>query len=218
MHTLPRPFSLLVALLLFLTLPGCQQVRRATNYFRGETPGKDARLMEDTASPDNRRRGIYALVENDFAQKEPYTTRYRQIVQSDESAAVRAAALRALNVSRDTGAADLYLKALADPDPQIRLEGAKALANMPNPDATDALLRVLNAPEEDQDVRIAAASALKYYPRRDVARALVAQLDQRTFGVAWEARRSLRQITGADYAYDNAAWLEYISNPANPLG
>ena len=43
-------------------------------------------------------------------------------------------------------------------------------------------------------------------------------LDERTFGVAWQARRSLQRITGVDYAYDDAAWLEYISNPAKPLG
>jgi hypothetical protein len=43
-------------------------------------------------------------------------------------------------------------------------------------------------------------------------------LDERAFGIAWQARRSLKRITGVDYAYDDAAWLEYISNPSQPLG
>lgn len=213
-----RPASIATLALLLPTLSGCQQIRRVNDYFRGNTPGRDARLMEDAASADNRRVGINELVENDFARNEPYTTRYRQIFLGDPDPLVRASALRALNLSRDVEAADLYVKALADPDVQVRLEGAKALANMPTPDAMDPLLKVLSAPDEDQDVRIAAANALKHYPRRDVARALVAALDQRTFGVAWQARRSLRQITGVDYAFDDAAWLEYISNPAQPLG
>ena len=51
-----------------------------------------------------------------------------------------------------------------------------------------------------------------------LGRALVAVLDQRPFGVAWQARRSLQRITGVDYAYDDTSWLEYISNPTQPLG
>lgn len=197
---------------------GCAGIRSVRDRLRGDTPGRYARLMEDAELPDNRRQGITGLVHNEFAQQDPYTTRYRQIFESDADPLVRATAIRALNRSRDDGATELYIKALADADPLVRLEGAKALSNMPNPAATDALLRLLNDPEEDKDARIAAASALKFYPRLDVARALVAVLPERNFAVAWEARRSLRRITGVDYAYDDSAWLEYISNPDKPLG
>lgn len=174
-------------------------------------------MMEDENSPDNRRVGIINLAQRDFGKSDLYKTRYRQIVQADPDPVVRATAIRALNLARDAGATDLYIKALADADVLVRLEGAKALANIPDPASTDALLRVLAAPDEDQDVRIAAANALKYYERRDVARSLVAVLDERAFGIGWQARRSLKRITGVDYAYDDAAWLEYISNPTKPL-
>lgn len=206
------------AFLLLACSSGCGQIRGLNERLRGDTPGRYARLMQDERYPDNRRQGINGLVRNEFAQREPYTTRYRQIFETDPDPLVRATALRALNVSRDAGATDLYMKALADPDPLVRLEGAKALFNMPDPAATDALLRVLNDVDEARDVRIAAAAALRYYQRLDVARALVAVLPERDFGVAWEARRSLRRITGVDYAYDDAAWLTYISNPGKPLG
>jgi len=33
--------------------------------------------------------------------------------------------------------------------------------------------------------------------------------------VAWQARRSLRRISGVDYAYDANAWLEYLNNPSS---
>lgn len=209
--------SAVVALLVLLPGVGCQQINRTIQHFRGETPGRYARMMEDAESPDNRRLGIGKLVDRDFAKKEPYTTRYRQIAENDTDPLVRAMAIRALNVARDAGASDVYIKALADADVLVRLEGAKALANIPDPAATDALLRAMNAVDEDQDVRIAAASALRHYARIDVARALVAMLDERSFGISWQARRSLRRITGVDRAYDDAAWLEYLSNPTTPL-
>ena len=213
------PRILPLATLAILTLSaGCQQIGRLNDRLQGRTPGRYARLMEDPNRPDNRRQGITGLVGNDFARRDPYTRRYGQIFQSDPDPLVRATAIRALNVSRDTEASDLYLQALADPDPLVRLEGAKALHNMPNPAAAEGLLKLLNDAEENKDVRIAAAAALKYYPRADVARALVAVLPGRDFGIAWEARRSLKRITGVDYAYDETAWLEYISGPDQPLG
>jgi HEAT repeat protein len=209
--------SLGCGLLVLMTSGGCEQFNSAMNYFRGNTPGRYARLMEDENSPDNRRLGISELAKKDFAHKPPYTTRYQQIYQSDSDPMVRAMAIRALNVSRDESASALYVRALNDIDAQVRLEGAKALGNMPNDGAIDPLLKLLNAPEENQDVRIAAADALRHYHNRAVATALVGVLDERQFGVAWQARRSLKKISGVDYAYDAPAWLEYLSNPSQPL-
>ena len=222
MQTLsPRIAARLVfptVLVLFACSGGCEQARGINDRIRGNTPIRYARLMEDERLPDNRRQGINGLVRNEFARRDFYVTRYRQIFEADADPLVRATAIRALNRSRDAGSTDLYMKALADADPLVRLEGAKALFNMPDPTATDALLRVLNDPDENKDVRIAATAALRFYPRLDVARALVAVLPEREFAIAWEARRSLRRITGVDHAYDDAAWLTYISNPDQPLG
>jgi hypothetical protein len=43
-------------------------------------------------------------------------------------------------------------------------------------------------------------------------------LQAREFGVAWQARRSLRRITGRDLRYDDAAWLAYLTGPHKPFG
>src|SRR5687768_5457347 len=199
---------------------GCQQITQVRDYFSGNTPGRYARLMEDPDYPDNRRQGISNLVKRDFARRDPYTTRYRQIAaEKDEDYLVRAAAVRALNVSRDQTdeAKEVYLAALADENARVRLEGAKALFNMPDERAVEPLVRLLRT-DPDKDVRIAAAAALKYYENLDVARALVGVLGERDFAVAWQARRSLRRITGQDLAYDEAAWLALISGPESPLG
>jgi hypothetical protein len=186
--------------------------------FQDDRPGRAARLMENAGSADARRRGINDLVRWDFAQDGPYIRRYRQIAQDDPDPLVRATALRALNRSRDAAARPLFVTALRDPSVEVRLEAAKGLVNLPDPNAAAPLIRVVSNPEEDRDVRIAAAEALRYYKSVEVARALIPRLSEREFGVAWQARRSLRRITGRDHHYDEAAWLAFITGPDKPFG
>jgi hypothetical protein len=216
---MPNPRTLLIATFLFL-LPatGCQYVRKTSDFFAGRNPGYYARQMEDSGSPDNRWKGINQLVGNDFAKRPPYTTRYRQIAMNDSDPLVRAVAVRALNRSRDTGAAEAFIKSLQDPNDAVRLEGAKALVNLADPNAIPELLRLLNKLDEPRDIRIAAAEALKHFKQLDVARALVSRLNERDFGVAWQARRSLRRMTQNDFAYNEGAWLQYFTGPEKPFG
>ena len=76
----------------------------------------------------------------------------------------------------------------------------------------------MNNPNENRDVRIAAADALRHYRSLDVARALIAQLSSREFGLAWQSRRSLKNLTGKDLHYDESAWLDYVRGPDKPFG
>jgi hypothetical protein len=187
--------------------------------FGGNRPVKWARQMESEKSADTRRRGIIELVHWDFAQNEPYTKRYRQIAAGDADPLVRATAIRALNRSRDAAARPIFITALGDAAPVVRLEAAKALANLPDPNAVSALVRVVSdAEHEERDVRIAAADALRHHPSLEVARALIPRLRENDFAIAWQSRRSLRQITGKDLGYDEAAWLTYITGPDKPFG
>src|SRR5690606_35283489 len=119
--------------------------------------------------PDERRMGINYLSSRPYGREAPYTDRYRQIATMDTNWLVRATALRALNRARDAESASLFIRALNDEQMQIRLEAAKALSNMPDEQAVDPLMRVLVNPDEHRDVRIAAADALRHYPRLEVA-------------------------------------------------
>jgi HEAT repeat protein len=195
---------------------GCQQLRGGYDMMSGNTPIKNARMME-SENPDERWKGIEYLVNRGFGRKPPYTTRYGQIALQDEDPLVRAVALRALNRARDGSSGDVFIKALDDKSPWVRLEAAKALANLPDPDAVPALVKLLADSAQPEDIRIAAASAMRHYPTVEVARALVAQLPARNFGVAWQSRESLRQLTDQDFAYDEAAWLNHLTRP-NPFG
>ena len=196
---------------------------RGYQYASGDTAKRAALMLKDRSSADNRRAGINRLVGFDYAHRPPYTTAYKIMAQEDEDPTVRAAALRACNISRDRSATPVFIKALSDRrgasrgDPSgseiVRLEAAKGLANVPDPNAAGPLVKLVNDPTESRDVRIAVADALKYYRTSDVARALSSLVNDRDFSVAWQARRSLVYMTGRDFRYDEGAWLGYFSGP-----
>ena len=188
------------------------------NYFAGNRPIRFVRMMENTDRPDERRVGIVHLSERSFGQQQPYTRRYRQIAESDPDFTVRAAAIRALNRSRDREAVPIFIKSLGDESPMVRLQAAKALSNIPDPSASDTLAKTLGNQAETRDVRIAAAEALRHYRDLGVARVLAGTLSGRDFSIAWQSRWSLKIMTGEDYGYDERKWLEYLTGPTNPLG
>lgn len=211
----------------FWTLP-----KRTIEFYLGYSPGRYARMMEDDQSADARRTGILKLVtEYDYARKEPYTKRYWQIAQGDPDYLVRVAAIRALNRSRDRTVVPVAIAALDHPNPMIRLEAAKALANVPDERAVPALLKHLNTvvevrleggrteqQVESRDVRLACADALRNYPTRDVANALVNVLRDKMFEVSWQARKSLNLMTGHDYKYDIDKWKDFLAKDPQPFG
>jgi hypothetical protein len=201
-------------------------------YMQGETPSKYAKMMEDEKSADQRRTGILRLVADyDFARAEPYTKRYEQIAQSDPDVLVRVAAVRAMNASRDPNVTPIAIRDLDDQSPLLRLEAAKALANVPDEKAIPALTRHLAAQvevrneggrneiaNETRDVRVACADALRNYRTKDVARTLADALREREFEVSWQARRSLILMTGHDFHYDAAKWRDFLAKTDNPFG
>jgi HEAT repeat protein len=189
---------------------------RLFRFASGETPLKSAAAMEDDKSADRRREGILALVQNRFARRPPYTKRYEQIGARDSEYTVRAAAIRALNYSRNTDAVDLYVNGLDDEEAAVRIESAKALSNIPTTKGMAKLIAHLQK-DDSKDMRIACADALRNYKQLDVARALTAVMNERDFSVAWQARQSLVLMTGRDFRYDEAAWLGYLSSEQKPF-
>ena len=217
----------LVAAGFFSLLPGCAQVertatltRRTFESFTGGTALKAARAMYNEQLPDERRKGINKLVEHEYGRRAPYTKRYIELASADPDFLVRATAIRALNISRYKPATPVFIAALKDKDahPMVRLEAAKALANVPDPDAAKLLIDAVQNATEDRDVRIAAADALKHYKQIDVARTLAGTLRGNDFGLAWQSRRSLEDLTGRDLRYDQSAWLAYLTGPTKPFG
>ncbi len=192
----------------------------STHTFRwmsGDRAGPADRLLEDRASPDNRREGMNKLIDFGFLSNELFRKRCRQIAQSDTDFTVRAAAIRTGNRARDRRATNVFIKGLDDKSEWVRLESAKALANVPDVNAADGLVKLLSNKDETKDVRVAAADALKHYRTLPVARALTSALNEKAFVIAWQARRSLRYLTEKDFGYDEGAWLTYFTGPQTPL-
>ncbi len=196
------------------------------DYMNDTTPIQLVNRMEDMTSADSRWWAINMLASRWFAHYPPYTTRFGEKavgissagVPADPDYVVRAYAVRALNRSRDASQPQVFIKALSDKSELVRLEAAKALNNLPNPDAATPLLARLNDANETMDVRIAAAEALRHYRNLGVARGLVGVLDNRDFGIAWQARRSLHAMTKTDHQLDQARWLNHLTGSENPFG
>jgi hypothetical protein len=190
---------------LFVELP-----RPLFEQLSGKTALAAAKKMEDPYFPDDRREGIVFLADHDYGRRPPYTDRYKQIAQMDPDYTVRASAVRSLNRARDASATPIFIGALNDKSDLVRLEAAKALANIPDPQAIGPLQQKLSDMNENKDVRIAAAHALRHYKNPNVERALIAALPAREFAIAWQARQSLIAMTGADFRYDPAAWTAQL--------
>ncbi|CAN5533283.1 hypothetical protein BH09PLA1_BH09PLA1_18480 [soil metagenome] len=212
------------AALLSLSAGGCAQISQVGEKGRElidaltRAPRRSAIKTTDQYFPDERREGINELVSRPYGRVQPYTDQYSNIAQSDADYLVRATAIRALNRARHRESTPLFINALNDDSDLVRLEGAKALVNMPDDKAVPGLVKLVTNANENRDVRIAAAEALKYYRNVEVARALISQLGGREFGLSWQAHRSLVRLTGRDMRYDEGAWLTYLANPDKPFG
>lgn len=193
-----------------------QGVEWTWNISTGNSPYKYAKQLFDH-NPDTRREAIYVVSDQGWGRKEPYTKYYAHMATDDADPTVRAAAIRALNRSRAAAFTDAYVAGMADSSAWVRLEAAKALANIPSDKAVAGLSKLLSDDQQQRDVRIAAADALREYRQSDVAQSLIRVLGERDFGVAWQARISLNLMTGKDYKYDAAAWLDYLTKNEKPF-
>jgi len=191
--------------------------RQAIAFGRGDNPARAVRKLRDENSPDARRNGIADLLRWDFAQEGAYLRQYQQTARNDPDPVVRATAIRALSRARDADARPVFIEALKDESSVVRIAAATALARLPDPAAAGPLTALVTDRSQDVDVRIAAAAALRYHRTLEVARALIPRLGERDFGVAWQARRSLKHMLGRDFRYDEAAWLAHITGPESPF-
>ena len=161
---------------------------------------------------DVRRVALVRISDRSYGADSPYRDVYRTTAQVDSDGLVRAMAVRALSRVRDQNSDTVLVAALGDGHPQVRLEAAKALANLPTPAAEVPLRALAQANDQPNDVRIAAIDALRHYPNLETQRVFVGQLNSSNFALAWQSRRSLFLQTKVDHRYDEAAWLNYLAS------
>jgi HEAT repeats len=193
-------------------------IHRLYMYMTGDTPARAVRDIVDPYSADNRRYGILRLAQEAYArQGTSERDLWSNMAANDPDYTVRAAGIRALNWARAPGFTQVFINAMGDSHALVRMEAAKALANIPDPKAIGVLISHLQQ-DDSYDVRIACADALRCYKTDKAAEALIDVLNDDAFAVAWQARQSLCLMTGYDFGYDEQAWLNYLSQSKQPFG
>jgi len=211
-----------IAVLAVVLLTGCQNggldnpLGNVFSPLFPPSPGEVAREAVDPGDPDARRRSIALLQAARFGGAEPYVNLYRLLID-DPDPTVRAACVRALGLHGDRSDVPAILRQLDDELPIVRWEAAKALQKLHHPEAVPPLIEHLSG-DVDDDVRLECARALGQYPQSDVFQALVAALQDRSFGVVHEARRSLVTLTGQEQIGPDAAdWLAWAEQNPDSL-
>jgi hypothetical protein len=210
----PAPSSLLAALLLLalVTVPACNTravrpgAKSVLDVFAGPTPKEAAAMAVDEYDPNARFKGIQMLASASFAGEEPYMRLFRERLQ-DEDPGVRGLAARAIGAHGTPADAPTIVAMLTDPDVEVRIDAARALQRLHNPQAIPGLITRLD-PEKEQEPRVRqeAAVALGQYQDDQVVEKLIASLADEDLGVNTRVQESLRTLTGNDFGTDRAAW------------
>jgi HEAT repeats len=211
----PRPV-LGSAVVIAACVAGCDTIssdfESLTEAFNPPTPAEAATWAVDTSNPENQRRGIALLASAPWGGAEPYQKLYRLYVEEPTDPLVRSFALRALGRHGDASDAKLVARELNSPFRLVRLEAAKALQRLHDPEVADAMWKKLIDQVEDAEIRTELAVGLGQYPSDAVFQALVAAVDHRELAVNLAALDSLQSMTGQDFGMSQKAWLDWRSS------
>ena len=229
---MPHRFSTLTTCLLVIAaLAGCdapESMRGATSLLQMMRPPDPLVAAEMAINPwdaDARARGTMLLANGYFGGEDPYHALYLERA-TDEDANVRAAALRGLSLHGQPEDVPVLTAALEDPNPRVRLEAARALQRVHNPEAIDALILTTRRPEPgsmdrtgepEPTIRAEAAHALGQYAEPRVIQPLISALDDRFLAVNTAAKHSLTTLTGQDFGLDRKAWIEWNTATDEPF-
>ncbi|MBN1435457.1 MAG: HEAT repeat domain-containing protein [Sedimentisphaerales bacterium] len=218
-----RSKSMLVVLLASLSmLAGCASEMENTgdpfmDVLRAILPDSPSeqwqKLSAKLRSPDAdiRRQGVLMLGQDSFAGVEDVSALLSVIGTGDPASSVRATAIEVL-ARIDTDGAQLQevIEDRATDDSRtVRQACVVALGRYPYGWGSDVLIDRLNN-DTETEVRATAASALKHYRDRRALSALVAATGDVDFQLAYEARNSLKTITGEDFEYDQQLWQQWL--------
>ncbi len=188
---------------------GCESINESLSSLTPVSPRQAAEYALDPDDPDNRREGILLLSNSHFGYEPTYVTLYREYVRYESDSMVRAVSIQALSRYGDPADAMFILPHLTDENIQVRREASKGLQRLHNPAVISDLIIVLRDPNENAEVRSAAAIALGQYPEDEVFQGLVTALDARELSINLATQHSLRTLTGQDFGLDSAAWYDW---------
>jgi hypothetical protein len=188
----------------------------------------------ENPSPDARRHAINRLGASRYVHQPSVLKALSLIARTDASQSVRTAALMAMGRASDPIVAETAVDILQAcvtgearpmPDELVRTEAVNNLTELSRKgmlpaDVDDRVVSLgveLLQSDRSRNVRLAAAQLLGYCPRKQALFALADALDQRDFGICYEAERSLMRLTGRTFKHDAVAWRRFITSTDNPF-
>jgi len=209
-------------------LPGClkSEMRRQmaeqnsvlAPLFKQTSPAEAALWASDPHDADKRARGMNLLANAPFGGAEAYLNLYRERIK-DDSAPVRAVAARSLGLHGSPDDVPLIAPLLSQEAVIVRLEAARALQRLHNPEAVGPLIQRLDiAREPEAQVRAEAAGALGQYAEGRSLQALIAALGDASLVVNSSAYESLKTLTGNDeLGMDRKSWTQWSKAADKPF-
>lgn len=170
----------------------------------------------DFSDPENQQRGITLIGIAPWGGGEEYLLLYRTCIEGPFDPLVKSAAIRALAHHGDPEDALIIASQLDHEVTYVRLEAAKGLQRLHDPDVADTIWEHL-VTEEEPSIRVELAIALGQYPRDAVFQALVLSLESRELAVNLAAADSLRTLTGQDHGIDTRSWLAWYDTTDDPF-
>ena len=214
-------FSLLLCVSASVLLLGCKgesksfsidsQIKKLVGGNK-PNPQQMVAMAFDPDDADRRRTGIDMLSSQKWGLDEPYTKGYATLARTDVDPLVRSAAVRALGKSRKPEYQSTLIAALKDGSPLVRWDAAVALDQVPGPAAVEPLRRQ-GGDDASADVRTACAKALRHYTTQPAVQTLIRLLDDPSYQVRHQARKSLEEATGQDRGQDPSAWMSLLEGP-----
>ncbi|MBL8758827.1 MAG: HEAT repeat domain-containing protein, partial [Phycisphaerae bacterium] len=171
-------------------LKKAEQQESILAFLTPATPLEAAQAMVDPYDADKRFRGTAMIAHAPFGGEAVYVKIYVDHLQNDPDMGVRAVSARALGLHGGPEHAPMIAPLLKSPDRTVRLEAARALQRLHNPEVVDALLaaaapeRIIRTQREetrtgeaDAQVRAEACIALGQYAQPKVLNVLIDAVD-----------------------------------------
>ena len=221
-----------------LVVPGCSGHRKLHKHPLFVTEADAANYLRQALvaqNADERREAIVRLSKTRYVSQDTVVRGFTLIAETDTSPSVRCAAIRGLGKSPEPQTVALLLSVLAKDDerparvraPQdlVRAEASAVLGDRiragvdleEHREAIRATAVRLLGTDLSRDVRMSAAELLGFFQELGVLEALIANLQQRDFGVVHECERSLMRLTGQTHDHDPVAWRSWLAQTDDPF-
>lgn len=132
-----------------------------------------------------------------------------QILDTESILLIRIHAVKLLGRLDCPASIEALEKASRDPNPDVRVEAARAWSRLPAETAIPRLQELIGA-DTNVDVRLAATRALSNFPGSRTVEALSLALDDPDPALQIRAAESLQAVTGEKLGRNVVAWQDYI--------